>query len=66
MKVSLRVLAAVNEKRSPDTADVETLRQYLSEDGPFDLDELACEVIQKALGARAKARSQINHAGGVS
>ena len=55
MKVSLRVLAALNEKRPPDAEDVQTLRNYIG-DGPPDLDELACAVIQKALGARARAR----------
>ena len=66
MKVSLRVLAALNEKQAPDPADVQTLRDYLGEGGPTDLDELACEVIQKALGARAEARRAIKTAGGVS
>jgi len=66
MKICLRVLAAVDGKQLPAAEDVETLRQYLGEDGPPDLDELACEVIQKALSARAKVRKEIKSAGGVS
>jgi hypothetical protein len=57
MKVSLRVLTAVNEKRLPETADVDALRDYLGRPGSPNLDELACDVIQKALFYRAKMRS---------
>ena len=56
MKLSLRVLAAVNSKQTPDPADVETLRLYLGRSGPSNPDELACDVIQKALFERARAR----------
>ena len=59
MKVSLRVLSALNEKQAPDPADVAMLREYLGAEGAANLDELACEVIQKALGARAQARSAL-------
>ncbi len=59
MKVSLRVLAAVNEKRTPDQADVDTLREYLGRPGPANPDELACDVIQKALFDRDKARARL-------
>lgn len=58
MKVSLRVLSAVSEKKQPDPADVEALREYLNSDvPPSGIDELACEVIQKALDRRAKVRA---------
>ena len=56
MKVSLRVMTALSKKQQPDSVDVETLRRYLGTRGPSDLDELAREVMQKALIARAKAR----------
>ncbi len=59
MRVSLRVLAAVNVKRTPDPADVDALRQYLGRPGPASLDELACDVIQKALFDREKARARL-------
>ena len=65
MKVSLRVLTALTEKRAPDPVDVVALRQYLGATAPHDLDELACEVIQSALGARAQARAALK-GGGVS
>ena len=58
MKVSLRVLTALSKKRQPDSADVETLRRYLGSRGPFDLDELCCDVIQKALSV---VRAEVHH-----
>ena len=63
MQVSLRLLAALNAKEAPDQVDVETLRKYLGCPGPPNLDELTCEVIQKALLARAKARAAIEASG---
>lgn len=56
MKVSLRVLNALNESVPPDEADLEILREYLGNDGPSDPDELACEVIRKALWVRSRIR----------
>jgi len=56
MKVSLRVLNALNESLPPAEADLEILRQYLGDDSPSDADELACEVIRKALWARSRIR----------
>jgi len=58
MNLSLCVLAAVNAKVSPSPADLETLRDYLGRPGPANPDELACDVIQKALFERAKARAR--------
>ena len=63
MKVSLRVLAAVNAKETPSQTDLETLREYLGRPGSANPDELACEVIQKALFDRAKARRVAGAAG---
>src|SRR5438445_2723342 len=58
MKVALRILTALNEKHTPDPADVEALRSLA---GPqpqsTGLDELACEVIQIALARRAGQRA---------
>lgn len=59
MKVSLRVLNAMNESVPPDEADLEILRAYLGNDGPSDPDELACEVIRKALWVRSRIRLAI-------
>jgi len=57
MKAALRVLTALNEKRTPREADVEALVQFA---GPqprgINLDEFACDVIQKALGRRTDQR----------
>jgi hypothetical protein len=58
MKVSLRVLAALSDRVEPAPADVDTLRYYLGWDAPpANLDELACEVIKKALERRARIRA---------
>ncbi len=58
MTTALRVLTAVTEKRNPERADVETLKKLAGHNGPANLDELACEVIQKALHQRAKEREK--------
>jgi len=57
LKVALRVLTAVSEKREADPADVAALRRFapLLADGP--LDELACDVIQQGLRRRAAMRA---------
>ena len=49
IKVALRVLAALTEKRAPDQIDVEILRCCASDQASKPIDELACEVIQQAL-----------------
>jgi len=58
MQVALRVLSELNEKRHPAAADIEALRALA---GPLPdhtgLDEVACEVIQKALKRRAEVRA---------
>jgi hypothetical protein len=59
MKVSLRVLTALNEMYAPDPDDVDVLRRYLGADSPRELDDLACEVIKKALWARTRVRAAI-------
>jgi hypothetical protein len=56
MKVALRVLTALTEKRAPNTPDVQALRQLAGDTGNSDLDDLACEVIQKAIKRRAQVR----------
>ncbi len=58
LKVALRVLTAISERRTPDERDVAALKKLapLLADGP--LDELACDVIQQALKRRAELRSR--------
>jgi hypothetical protein len=57
MTTALRVLKAVMEKRHPDAADIAALRDLaVPQPQEIDVDELACEVIQKALKRRADAR----------
>ncbi len=58
MKAALRVLSALTEKQPPDPSDLSVLLQYapLQKDTPPD--ELACEVIQRAIRTRAEARTR--------
>jgi hypothetical protein len=58
MKVALRVLAALSEKLPPPSADIEELRRIAPGGDDVPLDDLACEVIQRAVRARAAARRQ--------
>jgi hypothetical protein len=58
MKIALRVLTDINSRRDPDPKDVQALRDY-APGAPAENDLLACEVIQKALANRAKARVQV-------
>ncbi len=57
MKVALRVLTALTEKRAADEKDIAELRALAgpSSEG-LPPDELACEVIQLALRHRAQVR----------
>jgi hypothetical protein len=56
MATALRVLKAVTEKRHPDPADIAALRDLAgAQPQDIDVDELACEAIQKALKRRAAA-----------
>ena len=58
IKTATRVLSALTENESPNAADVQTLRDYDETRNGRDLDELACDVIQKALRHRADVRGQ--------
>ena len=58
MKVALRVLTALSEKRIPSAKDVEELGSYAGpQPAHMELDEFACEVIQTALRNRAEKRT---------
>jgi hypothetical protein len=59
MKLSLRVLSALNEKRDPDPTDVEQLRALAPFVADLPPDELACEVISRALQHRAHVRAAL-------
>ena len=55
-KIALRVLDAVINRRQPNESDL----TFLHEDAPdlhdLDPDEIACIVIQRAVGQKGKAR----------
>jgi hypothetical protein len=57
IKTATRVLAALNAKQQPDPADIQALREYDERMHGLDFDELACDVIQKALRHRAAMRA---------
>ena len=56
MKTAMRVLAAINEKREPDAADLAELRSLAPLLANLPPDELACDVIKQALQRRDAAR----------
>jgi hypothetical protein len=58
MKTALRVLTAIIEKRTPETTDIEPLRQMALLPADAPLDEVACEVIQQAVRIRAADREK--------
>jgi hypothetical protein len=57
MQIAVRVLSALMEKRDPDPADVQKLRECAPSLAHEPLDELACDVMRNALKERADARS---------
>ena len=60
MKIALRVLKALTEKRYADSDDVALLHDLAGSQGRrMGVDELACEVIQQALKHRAIARQRL-------
>ncbi len=64
MQLALRILMSVNYHIPPDSQDVAELRRLAPEGGNWQIDELACVVIQNALersrkilAEKAKAKS---------
>ena len=57
IKTATRVLAALTAKQEPDPADIQALLDYDQPTNGRDFDELACDVIQKALRHRAAMRA---------
>jgi hypothetical protein len=58
MNLALRVLSAFTERRQADPQDLATLRELAPDAADMPADELACEVIQRAIRHRAEVRSQ--------
>jgi hypothetical protein len=59
LKLALRVLGAVSEKQYPDPRDLAALRELAPDAAGMGADELACEVIQRAIKHRAQVRQKI-------
>lgn len=60
METALRVLKAILEKHDPAPADVAELRRLAPSLSDAPLDELACDVIQRALKGREAARAAVS------
>lgn len=56
------MLSALTDKKSPDAEDVRLLREYDGKGNGRDLEELACDVVQKALRNRAQVRDRTTSA----
>jgi hypothetical protein len=54
--VAIRVLTAINNRRTPTEGDVLVLRAYCPDHRDLDSGELACIVIQQAMENRKKVR----------
>lgn len=59
MKTALRVLLAITDDANPDPDDIEELLKVAPEYSDLPFDELACEVIHRALEMRAAKPSVI-------
>ena len=57
IKTATRVLTALTAEQVPAAADIQSLREYDNSINARELDELACDVIQKALRHRAAMRT---------
>ena len=58
MKLALRVLTALGDHQEPIEDDVSELRRIAPDKAAAALDELACDVIQRAIRHRAESRSR--------
>jgi len=58
MKVALRVLTALGEHQEPVQEDIAELRRIAPDRATASVDELACDVIQRAIRHRAESRAR--------
>jgi hypothetical protein len=49
LALALRVLTAINEKRYPDEADVDKLREFSNLPAHTAIDQMACQLIEQAI-----------------
>ena len=59
MQTALRVLSALTEKRLPAESDVVALQKYANDGEGEALDELACDVIRRAIERREAVRKAL-------
>ena len=53
METATRVLMAIVDRGKPEPCDVEELQKFAPECSDLPVDELACEVVQRAVKRRA-------------
>ena len=58
METAVRVLKTLVERQTPNSEDLKKLRQFAPEKAHAELDELACDVLQRALKQRAMDRAK--------
>ena len=58
LRIALRVLTAIDDRTSPDPADLDQLRRLAPLYRGASLEELACEVARRALVVRAHAKTE--------
>jgi len=63
MKLALQVLSATTERREPNPSDVQALMGLAPEAAGLAVDDLACEVVQRALEYRKKVRCSFSEGG---
>ena len=64
MQTALRVLSALTEKRPAAESDVAALRKYADDGKDEPLDELACDVIRRAIERREAVRKALRKRSG--
>ena len=58
MRTAIRVLTAIMDFQQPDSADVAVLQALAPECAGYPLDDLACEIIQRASIERRSLRER--------
>jgi hypothetical protein len=66
LTLALRVLTAINEKRHPDQAEVELLREFSKLPAHTAIDQIACQLIEQAIQHVPVSRKAARVAGGAA
>jgi hypothetical protein len=66
LTLALRVLTAINEKRHPDQAEVELLRELSNLPAQTAIDQMACQLIEQAIQQVPASRKATGASGGAA